>query len=103
MSAHASVSVVVPGFIVGGSPPIACTTVPPRTGVCASAAPGSVASSTARTIFSMDLSPHDRVNGGLELARGLGQPRLDGGHGRLVCLEAGFEEGRLALRLCRRG
>ena len=101
--------IVVPGFIVGGSAPIACTTVPPPTGICASAAPGStaggsIASTRARIILTMGLASHDRVDGGLERAGGRGQPRIDGGHRRLVSLARQIlEESRLARRFGRRG
>src|SRR6266536_6015199 len=53
MSAHACVSVVVPGFMVGGSAAIACTTVPPRTGVCASTTTGTANSINPRANLNM--------------------------------------------------
>ena len=54
MSDHAVVSVVVPGFMVGGSAPIAWTTVPPRTGVWAGATAGRAASTRTATEMSFN-------------------------------------------------
>ena len=56
MSDHAVVSVVVPGFMVGGSAPIAWTTVPPRTGVWAGATAGRAASTRMNTATEMSFN-----------------------------------------------